>query len=170
MENLVVENMKIIRKDTGLKQFDFANMLDIKPTIIENIESGRRKVDVEVVERIANKLGISPNWLILGIGPKEFGDKELEKTDDDIYSMTKRSLKFRVLEFRNKIGFFADANVRYLREYWKNAIVILENDVYVGSNSQKIQNSIKNANPKFSYFGNDGLAKFAPGKDPFFGS
>lgn len=161
--SIVVENIKKIRKDSGLKQIDFAKLLNIKPTIIENIESNRRKVDTELVEVIAKKLNISPNWLILGLEPKELGRSDRSAADD--YQITKRSLKLRILEFHQKITFFGDAYTRYLYEYWKHAINHLQEEATTDNPKlEKVQNAIKKANPDFSLWDFSGLAKITPEK------
>lgn len=63
------DRITLIRKFYKLNQEEFANVLvDYSQANISDIERGKVKVDVVIMEKLYNKYGISPIWLITGNG------------------------------------------------------------------------------------------------------
>lgn len=67
------ENLKEIRKKTGLNQFDFASLIGLDvtkkkiATRISNWEKGRGIPDIQIIINIANAGKVSLDWLFLGV-------------------------------------------------------------------------------------------------------
>jgi SOS-response transcriptional repressor LexA len=64
------ERFAIIRKEQGLSVKEFASSLDMEPTTVSSIESGKREPSKEVLLNLAIKYAISLNWIFTGIGEK----------------------------------------------------------------------------------------------------
>jgi SOS-response transcriptional repressor LexA len=73
-EILMIEGIKerfaIIRKENGLNVKEFAASLDMEPTTVSSIESGKREPSKEVLLNLAIKYAVSLNWIFTGIGEK----------------------------------------------------------------------------------------------------
>lgn len=65
----IAERLKLARKDAKLTQPALAKMAGVSPGTIGNIESGIRK-DVRELLSIAKAVGVNPEWLKSGKGPK----------------------------------------------------------------------------------------------------
>jgi SOS-response transcriptional repressor LexA len=70
----MIEGMKerfaSIRKEQGLNVKEFAESLDMEPTTVSSIESGKREPSKEVLLNLAIKYAYSLNWIFTGIGEK----------------------------------------------------------------------------------------------------
>jgi SOS-response transcriptional repressor LexA len=64
------ERFAIIRKDNGLNVKEFAASLDMEPTTVSSIESGKREPSKEVLLNLAIKYAVSLNWIFTGVGEK----------------------------------------------------------------------------------------------------
>jgi transcriptional regulator with XRE-family HTH domain len=53
-----------------MSQAEFANKIGINPNTLRNYEQGQSLPNVATIAELANKLGISVEWLVLGIGKK----------------------------------------------------------------------------------------------------
>lgn len=62
------ERIKELRKKTGLSQEKFALKIDMDRTYFATVESGKRNISLQNIERIANGLNISISELFEGIG------------------------------------------------------------------------------------------------------
>jgi phage repressor protein C with HTH and peptisase S24 domain len=73
----MIEGMKerfaSIRKEHGLNVKEFAKSLDMEPTTVSSIESGRREPSKEVLLNLAVKYAYSLNWIFTGVGEKRLG-------------------------------------------------------------------------------------------------
>ena len=70
------------------------------------------------------------------------------------YSIIKRSLKTRIVEFRNKIGFMETAYVKYLLKYWQAVLEQVSQhkyDNYPTDEKKLIIDLIKNSKIKISF-------------------
>jgi len=74
------ERIKELRKKKGLSQEKLAFEANLDRTYIPSIEKGDRNVSIEVIEKLANALEISPSELL------EFEDSE-NKDNEDIQSV-----------------------------------------------------------------------------------
>jgi transcriptional regulator with XRE-family HTH domain len=57
----------------GLSQSDLARMADIAPGQVNRYEAGKNQPRMHVVARLAGSLGVHPEWLHSGEGPRETG-------------------------------------------------------------------------------------------------
>lgn len=57
-----------IRKQSGLKQSDFAEKLGVSQVAISNYEKGSRSADVNFVYRLIREFHINPQWFFYDIG------------------------------------------------------------------------------------------------------
>lgn len=64
------KRLKATREERDLTQKALAELSGISQTTISNIESGRNQGSVEIFA-LARALGVSPEWLAEGTGPKE---------------------------------------------------------------------------------------------------
>lgn len=54
---------------TGKSKSEFANELNVSPSIISHVSSGRNKVGLELVQKMLERYtGLSANWLLTGSG------------------------------------------------------------------------------------------------------
>jgi len=64
------ERFASIRKEYGLNVKEFAASLDMEPTTLSSIETGKREPSKEVLLNLAIKYAVSLNWIFTGIGEK----------------------------------------------------------------------------------------------------
>ena len=62
------EKIKELRKETGLSQEKFALKIDIDRTYFATVESGKRNISLQNIEKIAKGLNITISELFEGIG------------------------------------------------------------------------------------------------------
>lgn len=62
------EKIKELRKETGLSQEKFALKIDMDRTYFATVESGKRNISLQNIEKIANGLGVTISELFEGIG------------------------------------------------------------------------------------------------------
>ena len=60
--------IKGLRENTGLSQEKFALKINMDRTYFATVESGKRNISLNNIEKIANGLGISISKLFEGIG------------------------------------------------------------------------------------------------------
>lgn len=70
------KRIKEVRKELKMNQKEFAKSLDLSPSFISDIETGRSKACMDFFFRLASKHNISLYYLILGEGDA-FGSSEL---------------------------------------------------------------------------------------------
>lgn len=58
-----------VRAERGLSLAALARLCELSPRAITKIEAGGQS-GVEVIESLANALGVSPGWLAFGVGPQ----------------------------------------------------------------------------------------------------
>ncbi|WP_461255787.1 helix-turn-helix domain-containing protein [Treponema sp. R80B11-R83G3] len=62
------ERIKILRKETGLKQGDFAKRLEISQSLLSGIENGNEPLSDRTKKIICFEFNVNENWLLNGIG------------------------------------------------------------------------------------------------------
>jgi phage repressor protein C with HTH and peptisase S24 domain len=67
------ERFASIRKEQKLNVKEFAESLDMEPTTVSSIESGKREPSKEVLLNLAIKYAYSLNWIFTGVGEKRLG-------------------------------------------------------------------------------------------------
>ena len=92
----VAENLKYYRAKTGLSQLKFAIQLEISPSYLNDIESGRQYASLKMLERMAKEFNIAPYQLLL---PKDIPVQTAVLTE---YENKIRTLKEQVAELFDK--------------------------------------------------------------------
>lgn len=57
-------NLRRLRAERGLSQDDFAALVEVHRTYINHLEHAKRSPTIDVIERMADRLGIDPCDLI----------------------------------------------------------------------------------------------------------
>lgn len=57
--------MRYYRRQLGMSQEKLAELADLHPTYISNVEQAKRNISIEIVYRIASAFGISVSQLLL---------------------------------------------------------------------------------------------------------
>lgn len=73
----IAERIKCVRTDKGLTVKDFAKILDVSTTTVNNYEKGLRTPDCEVLDKFLHMLDVDLNWLVGG----EMGEKFIRMGD-----------------------------------------------------------------------------------------
>ena len=95
------ERIKIVRKELGQNQRDFAKSIDISQPALAMLENGQREVKNRHISLICIKHGISEEWLRYGIEPmkKPVEDEiaecveDLLSTENPFYDLIKGTMK-----------------------------------------------------------------------------
>lgn len=87
------------RQSLGITQEYIANMLDVNPSHISNIECGRANPSLTALVKIANILKCSVDYFLSGKYTYETGKEEEPTLDDEIID----KLKYCDAEKKNKI-------------------------------------------------------------------
>ncbi|BBB91795.1 MAG TPA: helix-turn-helix transcriptional regulator [Methylomusa anaerophila] len=85
-----------VRQDKGLSQNEFAKVLGIPQSTYAGYEVGKRKIPLELIERVANALEVSSTFLIAG--------KDVSPPIADPYTPQEQTIikKYRTLDERGK--------------------------------------------------------------------
>ena len=84
------ERIKIVRKELGQNQRDFAKSIDISQPALAMLENGKREVKNRHISLICIKHGISEEWLRYGIEPmKKPVEDEIAECVEDLLSTEK---------------------------------------------------------------------------------
>ncbi|WP_139652457.1 helix-turn-helix domain-containing protein [Raoultibacter phocaeensis] len=59
--------IRSLRKQNGLTQVTFANMVNIERAYLSRVESGERNPSIDMIERIANGFGLTLSEFLDGI-------------------------------------------------------------------------------------------------------
>lgn len=61
------KKVKMLRKETGLSQEKFSLLIDMDRTYFASVESGKRNISIENIEKIARGFNISLEELFRGL-------------------------------------------------------------------------------------------------------
>lgn len=64
----MINQLKEIRKNTGLTQQEFAKELDVALSTVASVENGTREISKSVMKVLIEKYKVSANWLLTGEG------------------------------------------------------------------------------------------------------
>ena len=78
-DDRVNARVKQIRKEKGLTQNEFAELLGCSVDQVKSIESNRRNPSVSWLKNAAEKLNVSLDWLQTGRGPVRSIEQDIEK-------------------------------------------------------------------------------------------
>jgi len=91
LKQVLVENLKKYRKERGMSQAMFAEKCDTATSYIGQIEIGNRFPSLELIEKMANILKISPYLLFFSEADNnDTGGQTLKKKKKDTISDTKK--------------------------------------------------------------------------------
>jgi transcriptional regulator with XRE-family HTH domain len=114
----VIERFKKIRKNIGATQVELASMLDTNQQSITDIESGRKNISIDIMEKLHTKLSINLNWLICNKGIM----KESNNSDSSIYEdkSNDESMLTKVISAQEKTINLYEKRIEELEERLKN--------------------------------------------------
>ena len=87
---ILAENVKYYRSKTGLSQLNFAMRINISPSYLNDIESGRQYASLKMLERLAKEFRVEPYQLLL---PKDIISEQTVLTE---YENELRTLKEQI--------------------------------------------------------------------------
>lgn len=93
---ILAENVKYYRAKTGLSQLKFAMQIEISPSYLNDIESGRQYASLKMLERMAKEFNIDTYQLLL---PKEISVQHAASAN---YENELRTLKEQVTKLFDK--------------------------------------------------------------------
>lgn len=64
LRHVVGENIRALREDRDIAQDELAHQSDIHPTYLSGVESGKRNITLNVLERIAKALNVTEETLV----------------------------------------------------------------------------------------------------------
>lgn len=77
---MIIERLKKLRKEGKLTQKDIATFLNISQPAYQQFESGKKKMNLETMEKLADFFNVSTDYLL---GKTDFPDPDLEVDIDN---------------------------------------------------------------------------------------
>ena len=77
---MIIERLKKLRKKEKLTQKDIATFLNISQPAYQQFESGKKKMNLETMEKLADYFNVSTDYLL---GKTDFPDIDLEVDIDN---------------------------------------------------------------------------------------
>ena len=77
---MIIERLKKLRKERKLTQKDIATFLNISQPAYQQFESGKKKMNLETMEKLADYFNVSTDYLL---GKTDFPDIDLEVDIDN---------------------------------------------------------------------------------------
>ena len=77
---MIIERLKKLRKEGKLTQKDIATFLNISQPAYQQFESGKKKMNLETMEKLADYFNVSTDYLL---GKTDFPDIDLEVDIDN---------------------------------------------------------------------------------------
>lgn len=68
---VVGENIRALRENRDMAQDELAHQSEVHPTYLSGVETGKRNITLNVLERIARALGVSEEVLVRRPPPSE---------------------------------------------------------------------------------------------------
>ena len=106
------KRLAIVFADYGGTQEGFAKLLETSRSNVMRMISGETPVSIKVIKIVCFKLGYSPEWFIMGTGPKKSkgqdGTKlvtevQLLRTEMDIMLNKNKQLEARMKAYEDKV-------------------------------------------------------------------
>lgn len=81
--------VKLLRKEFGLTQREFANRILVTPSYLSRVENGTENPSDKVLKLVAYEFGVNKEWLLSGIGEMltETYDNDRENSSKDATKM-----------------------------------------------------------------------------------
>src|SRR5699024_3928969 len=117
----ISDNIKKIRKEKGLKQTDFANLLNISQSYLSDLENSRKNISVATAKQIAKKLNVTMGYLTSG--NKMYGDLTDEEKKDQFLKLNKELAKSnttREQKLKNNLLELIKTDLQYLDVHFLN--------------------------------------------------
>ena len=93
--------VKLIRKEAGLTQQDFANALNISKSTVESIEYGRREMSERTLKDICRVFKVSELWLRTGEGdmhPVRTREVEIAEMTAAMYKADESDFQYQLMK------------------------------------------------------------------------
>lgn len=84
MNTDIGSRLRIVRKEFGFQQGDFAEKLGVLQNALSQYENGNRKVPDEIMHKLVDVFEVNINWLLTGKGEMFIGDVSTATPDDDM--------------------------------------------------------------------------------------
>lgn len=86
--------LKSIRESNGITQEDLANFLGVTQAYLSHIERGKREITVTFLLNLFSKYHWNPNWILLGIPPKEFSKGNYDIQSEKVFVVNESYLPY----------------------------------------------------------------------------
>lgn len=90
-KNSFPERLQQVRIERGLSQTDLANAVNIAPGQINRYESGKNMPRPHLIAKLAGALGVFPDWLTSGSGPRDSGSRSAYSKHLDVHMRERMS-------------------------------------------------------------------------------
>lgn len=94
------EKLRMVRKELGLSQGDFAKMLDINQSSVSKMERGSIEIPIKLLSEIFERFKIEPRWYFFGESSPATTDANAKVTLDP--EMEYKSAELKRLAKENK--------------------------------------------------------------------
>jgi len=64
-QELFIKNLRFLRKERGISQLKFSEMINVSPNYLNAVENGKNFPSPEVIQQIIDTLGVLPYQLFL---------------------------------------------------------------------------------------------------------
>jgi len=129
------EYLKRIRMDSGLKQKEFAESLEVAPSTIWEIESGNTNPGYGLLVKLYKVYRVDPNYILFGEGEPYVGPKALNPNNfnfgeqtEDIIDMFEKMEQSPIMRF---------SLIAYAKKFYRNNRGIIEMDIETHSRKKK---------------------------------
>jgi len=103
LRKILVQNLRKIRKERGITQAALAEMCGTDTSYIGQIETGKRFPSLDLIEKMAKVLKISPHLLFYIESDDDTNEKPPKKKKDTISDTKKEELTNRLTDAIRKI-------------------------------------------------------------------
>ena len=95
------KRLREVRRTLDISQKDFAAELNIAPSFLSEIESGKTKPGYNFLTKLAGVFNVNPSWILLGKGPMFIKDDETGSIADDEFGDHTESIKELLRHFKH---------------------------------------------------------------------
>jgi transcriptional regulator with XRE-family HTH domain len=110
LEEIIRENIKVAREGRGLTQGKLAELLGISQNHLSQLESGKRKISVSVLDKYADTLNIPYESLLFDYKPSDFKPGETIKWIRERRGISKEALADLLGVSPQKVEFWEKAD------------------------------------------------------------
>ncbi len=95
------KRLREVRRTLDISQKDFAAELNISPSFLSEIESGKTKPGYNFLTKMAGVFNVNPSWILLAKGPMFIKDDETGSIADDEFGDHTESIKELLWHFKH---------------------------------------------------------------------